>query len=391
MGGSQVAVVSCATYEKDEVEAAVERGFDLIGGAAAFSTQGERITLKPNVLWGDSPEKCINTHPAVFRAVGRALQDAGAVLSYGDSPGFGKPESHLRRAGLTKVADELGIVLADFENGREVEFSGSPFVKKFTVAVGALECDGLVSIPKLKTHGLMRLTGAVKNTFGCIPGMLTQGFHVRIPNPYDFAKMLVSLNLLLKPRLYIMDGIIGMEGNGPRGGNPVKMGFLLFSRDPVALDTVMCMCVDLDPRIVPTNLFGAKYGLGTCDPSKIEILGDPVERFVKPGFDVVRTPIVSEPKYRVSSVLKRLLYPRPVIIEGRCVRCGTCVEVCPTDPKALSYKTGGRETPPVYEYKRCIRCFCCQEICPESAIVIKRPPLARIYRRKSAGGTDDLL
>ncbi|MBN2324376.1 MAG: DUF362 domain-containing protein [Spirochaetes bacterium] len=387
MGGSKVAVVSCTTYGKKEVEAAVKRGFELIGGVAAFAAQGERIVLKPNVLWGDSPEKCINTHPEVFGAVGRALQGTGAVLSYGDSPGFGKPESHMRRAGIKAVADELGIGLADFENGREVEFSGSPSVKKFTVAVGALECNGIVSIPKLKTHGLMRLTGAIKNSFGCIPGMLTHAFHVRIPNPYDFAKMLVGLNLLLKPRLYIMDGIVGMEGNGPRGGNPVDMGFLLLSRDPVALDTVMCMSVGLDPKILPTNVFGMEYGLGTCDPSKIEMLGDPIERFVKPDFDMVRTPIVSGPRYRVSSVLKRLLYPRPVIIEGRCVRCGTCVEVCPTDPKALSYKTKGRETPPVYQYKRCIRCFCCQEICPESAIVIKRPLLARMRRRAPAKAT----
>lgn len=389
MDRSKVAVVGCATYDRDEVEAAVGRGLDLLGGAAAFASKGERITLKPNVLWGDPPEKCINTHPSVFRAVGRALQENGAVLSYGDSPGFGKPESHMRRAGFIEVAEELGIALADFENGREVEYSGSSFVKKFTIAVGALECDGLVSIPKLKTHGLMRLTGAVKNSFGCIPGMLTQGFHVRIPNPYDFARMLISLNLLLSPRLYAMDGIVGMEGNGPRNGNPVEMGFLLFSRDPVALDTVACISVNLDPRIVPTNLFGAEYGLGSCDPANIEILGDPIERFVKPGFDVVRTPVVSEPKYRVSSVLKRLLYPRPVIVEDRCVRCGTCVEVCPTDPKALDWVDGNRKRYPVYQYKRCIRCFCCQEICPESAIVIKRPPLSRIRRKKTACETDD--
>jgi len=109
---------------------------------------------------------------------------------------------------------------------------------------------------------------------------------------------------------------------------------------------------------------------------------------VKSGFDVVRTPVVSQPKYRASSVLKRLLYPRPVIVRERCVRCGTCVEVCPTDPKALSYKTEDRKMPPVYQYKRCIRCFCCQEICPESAIVIKRPPFARIRRKKPAGETD---
>jgi uncharacterized protein (DUF362 family)/ferredoxin len=383
---SAVAVVGCSSYNQAEVDEAVQRGIELLGGTALFVKRDERITLKPNVLWGDNPEKCITTHPSVFRAVGIIFKEAGAILQYGDSPGFGRPESHMKRAGLKAAAEELGIPLADFEHGREVEFPDSPYVKRFTVAYGALDCDGIVNLPKLKTHGFLRLTGAVKNSFGCIPGMLTQGFHVKIPNPYEFSRMLVSLNLLLKPRIHIMDGIVAMDGNGPRGGHPVKMGVLLFSADPVALDTVMCRIVRFDPALLPTNTIGAHYGLGTSDQSEIELLGDPIERFSNHHFDVLREPIPSEPQYRVPSLLKNAVFPRPVIQRDRCVRCGTCVEVCPVEPKALNWKNGDRSHPPAYTYKRCIRCFCCQEICPESAIYIKHPPLRKLLVRVDKTG-----
>lgn len=382
MGRAAVAVVGCGSYDPDEVYDAVVKGVGLLGGIDSFVKRGERLTLKPNVLWGDDPAKCITTHPSVVRAAGLLFQSEGAVLMYGDSPGFGKPESHMKRAGLKKIASELGMELADFEHGRVVEFPESPFVKRFTIARGALNCDGLVSLPKLKTHGFLRLTGAVKNQFGCIPGMLTHAFHVKIPNPYDFSGMLVSLNLLLKPRLYIMDGIVAMEGNGPRGGKPVKMGFLLLSRDPVALDTVACRSVGLDPGLLPTNYIGSRYGLGTSNPDEIEMLGDPIEKYINSKFDIVREPIRSKQHYKVPTLLRNMLFPKPVIDRKRCIMCGTCVDVCPVDPKALDWSEGRKVTPPSYKYKRCIRCFCCQEICPESAIIIKRPFLRRIIRRE---------
>jgi len=353
----------------------------VLGGISSLVKEGERITLKPNVLWGDDPNKCITTHPTVFRALGVIFKEAGAVIQYGDSPGFGKPEYHMKRAGLKAVADELGIGLADFEHGREVEFPDSPYVKRFTVALGAIECDGIVNLPKLKTHGFLRLTGAVKNIFGCIPGMLSHGFHVKIPNPYEFSKMLVSLNLLLKPRLHVMDGIVAMEGNGPRGGHPVKMGVLLFSTDPVALDTMMCRIVGFEPALLPTNTIGGQYGLGNSNPDEIEIVGDPIETFINRQFDILREPIPSQPQLLVPSLLKNMVFPRPVIQRDRCVRCGTCVEVCPVEPKALGWIGAKGEEVPSYTYKRCIRCFCCQEICPESAIYIKRPPLRKLLVR----------
>ncbi|HNX92839.1 MAG TPA: DUF362 domain-containing protein, partial [Syntrophomonas sp.] len=165
---------------------------------------------KPNLLSADPPEKCVTTHPAVFRAIAEALQNAGVHLTYGDSPGFGSPGGAARKAGIAAAAAELDIPMADFQQGQEVVCLDGLQNKKFVIAKGVLECDGMISLPKLKTHGLTRLTGCMKNQFGCIPGLLKGEYHVKLPDVNRFAQMLADLNLLLKPRLYIMDGIMAM-------------------------------------------------------------------------------------------------------------------------------------------------------------------------------------
>jgi uncharacterized protein (DUF362 family) len=132
----------------------------------------------------------------------------------------------------------------------------------------------MVNLPKLKTHPLVRFTGAVKNQFGCIPGLLKSQYHVKLPDPYDFANMLVDLNTLVKPRLCVMDGIMAMEGNGPKSGRPQKMSVLLFSSDPIAIDATACRIIDLDPDVVPTSRPGEKSGLGAYHSENIEIVGE---------------------------------------------------------------------------------------------------------------------
>lgn len=282
---------------------------------------------------------------------------------------------------MYSVAETLGIPLADFENGRAVEFKESPFLKYFTLANGVLDADGLISIAKFKTHGLTRITGEVKNQFGCVPGLLKGQFHLKLPNPLDFARMLVVLNLYIRPRLYVMDGIIAMEGNGPRGGTPRPMHVLLFSPDPIALDATVCRMIDLDPAFVPTNLPGQEWGLGTFQESEIELLGDPFESFICKDFNVVRKPVKQVTAANNIAFLRNLISPKPVIDPAKCDLCGTCVRVCPAQPKAVDWHEGDKSRPPAYNYDRCIRCFCCQELCPELAISIKTPFLARLAQK----------
>lgn len=357
---------------------AIARGVDLLGGVSYFAKAGEKILLKPNILFGSNPDQCIITHPAVFMATGRLFQKTGATIAFGDSPGLGKCEGNMRRAGYKDMADEAGFILADFDTGREVLHKEASLVKRLTIASGVLESDGLISISKLKTHGLTRFTGAIKNQFGCIPGLIKSQFHVKLTDPYDFSAMLVDINTFIRPRLYIMDGIMAMEGNGPRSGKPRKMNVLLFSTDPVALDAVACRIINLKPEFVPTALAGEKAGLGTYDKEDIEVVGEVLESFIVNDFNVVRRPPLSVSSNGLVRFFKNQICEKPVIDRQKCTACGTCVKMCPVQPRAVDWHSGDNNKPPSYRYDRCIRCFCCQEICPEGAISIVKPLLAKI-------------
>jgi ferredoxin len=273
------------------------------------------------------------------------------------------------------------MAMADFDRGRGVTHTGALLNRSFVIANGILNADGMISLPKLKTHGLTRFTGAIKNQFGCVPGMLKSQFHLKLADPYEFGTMLVDLTTLLMPRLYIMDGIMAMEGNGPRSGNPRKLGVLLFATDPVALDAVACRIINLDPEFVPTSAPGERSGLGTYHLENIEVVGDKLDPFVAEDFDVVRRPPASVKTGIMRTFLRNQLCPRPVIDEALCTNCGTCVKVCSVDPKAVDWHSGDKAGHPTFNHNRCIRCFCCQEMCPEGAITIRDSLLGRLFFR----------
>lgn len=377
---SKVALVYCSSYELSEVRQAVLKGMGLIGGARAFVRQGERIVLKVNLLAGDVPEKSVTTHPSVFRCVAELLAAEGAMIQYGDSPGFGAPHAAAKKAGIAGVAKEMNIELADFKEGRDVFYEKGVQNKKFYVARGILESDGVVSLPKLKTHGLERFTGCIKNQFGCVVGIRKGEFHVKLPDATDFARMIVDLNNFIKPRLYVMDGIMAMEGNGPRGGTPRPMNVLLFSTDPVALDATACRLINLNPLLVPAIVCGSETGAGTFLEEEIEIAGDDYKSLICSDFIVDRTPVKAKRKNQTARFMKNRLVPKPVIIPGKCTRCGTCVHSCPVEGKAVNWFDGDHTKVPTYDYNKCIRCYCCQEMCPEGAIVLEDPLFRKAVR-----------
>ena len=381
MRKTKVALIRCDTYANDQVLTAIRTGLDLLGGISAFVKSGERIVMKPNILTGTDPDKGVTTHPVVFEAVGKLLKEAGASVYYGDSPSFGKSEANLIKAGLKQVGDQLGINLADFDSGRPVSHRNALLVKKFIIANGVLDSDGLISLPKLKTHGLVRFTGAVKNQFGCVPGLLKSQYHVKLPDPYDFGTMLVDLNTLIKPRLYIMDGIMAMEGNGPRSGRLKQLRILLLSSDPIAIDATACRIIDLDPEIVPTSKPGEKGGLGTYHMENIQLIGESLESFFDPSFEVNRKPLMHSSGGRFKTFLKNRITQRPFIDTAKCTICGICVTMCPVEPKAVDWHRGDKSKPPKYNYGLCIRCYCCQETCPDGAILMDSPLLGRFFPR----------
>lgn len=362
---SRVVLLRCESYEPQRVYEKIKEGIELLGGMETFIKKGERVLLKPNLLAPDPPETATTTHPSVFEATANLLLQHGVHPCYGDSPALlQKPTTASKRSGIFDVAEKLNCKLSDFEKSKKVFYKNGKQNRVFEIAKGVLESDALISLPKLKTHGFTLMTGAIKNQFGCIPGLAKSGFHAKLDTVKAFSQMLVDLTLLLKPRLYIMDGIIAMEGNGPRRGTPVHLGVLLISSDPVALDSVASTIVGLNPRDVVPTLLGHASGLGSMDD--IEVQGDSIEqvrcKFKLPRFNGYYHII---PPF-LRRTIRRLCVPRPVINEHKCIRCYECYTICPTDPKSLSI----RDTYPEPNYRTCIRCYCCQETCPAGAIII---------------------
>ena len=247
--------------------------------------------------------------------------------------------------------------------------------RQFHMAKAVQETDALINICKMKTHQLERMTGAVKNMYGCIQGLHKAKGHTKYSNAESFARMLVDLNRFIQPRLYVMDGITAMEGNGPASGTPVHMGVMLVSTDPVALDSVCCGLMNLAPELVPTNVQGEKMGLGVWREEDIEVItrdgrlttSQVREHFGKMDYDVNRGKEVRR-LWRQIRWLSRHFQRKPYIVESRCIRCGICVEACPVEGKAIHLN---KPAAPVYDYKKCIACFCCQEMCPKKAIQVK--------------------
>ena len=379
---AKVALVKCDNYAN--APSAVAKALDLIGGVESILGKDEKLLLKPNFLAKCPPEKACTTHPEVFRGVAKYLREKGySNLSYGDSPGHGDTRAIAVECGVGAVADEFNIPLADFTGGVKTPYEKGISAKEFVISNGVLECDGIVNICKMKSHMLERITGAEKNIFGCVFGLNKGAAHVKYPNATEFAKMLADLNLMLAPRLHVMDGVVAMEGNGPQSGTPKNVGVILASTDSIALDTVFANLVYLDPSLVPTIVVGAERGVGEGDESKIEVVTtdgiitvkEAQEKYGVKDFDVYRG---AEDKGEISYLrpFKKLIKRKPKIKKDLCIACGICVKSCPVPGGALHFKKKGK--PPVYDYKKCIECYCCQEMCPKKAIYAYQHPITKI-------------
>lgn len=380
-------VILCRVKDYDPflVRPALSGAFRLLNVISRFQP-GENILVKPNLLSAVSPERAVTPHPVVFAALADALTGLDLKLSYGDSPAISQPAAAARMAGLTEVADRMGIAQADFSTSTSVCFNQGVHFKEAPIANGVLAADGLVNLCKLKTHALTGMTGAVKNLFGIIVGPRKAQLHVQYPDLQSFAHMLSDLNREFPPRLTVMDAIVAMEGNGPMNGTPRSCGWLIIGFDPVAIDAVGAVIMGYDPDDLVVLKTAQRAGLGLADPGTIRItlfdaetgettgqgsLKDYSSQLTMPDF--VR-PAVSRSLMTLATkvagpLIKRHIMERPAIRPDVCTRCGQCVKACPVDPKALSQKQP--DAVPAYRYDRCIRCYCCQEICPVGSIIVE--------------------
>lgn len=230
---------------------------------------GASVMLKPNLSWpGRDKAEYANTSAEVLDAVIRVLLERTNRIAVGESDGtrFSVDEC-FRSSGYAEVLREHGVRWINFSKApsRAVEH---PLLSGFELPVDLLECDVFITLPKLKTHGLTYFTGALKNQWGCIPR------YDRILLHRHLDRLIVELNSLLKPTFSIMDGVVAMGGRGPVNGTRTKLGILLGSRDPVALDAAAIRLVGLDPGRAKHLLLAAEKGLGSLAEGEISLCGN---------------------------------------------------------------------------------------------------------------------
>ena len=375
---SKVVLLPCREYEEEEIYTLLKQGLNFLGSLETLIPKDAKILLKPNLLKKAEVEKAVITHPVVVGAFARILRENGYEhIVLADSCGHGTTRAVIRGTGMDTYLEKYHIPAIDYSEGVKIAYPQGIQAKEFILPKELLEQDCVISLSKMKTHALERITGAVKNSYGFVYGFHKAKGHTQYPSADSFARMLVDLNKCVAPKLYVMDGIVAMEGNGPGSGDPVSMNVLLMSTDPVALDSVFSRLVYLKPEMVPTNYHGEKMGLGTWKEEEITLLtpdgeismAEAVKKYGNPDFNVDRTEVRKNIWTRMAGALK-IFQKKPYIEADKCVRCGICVQSCPVPGKAVDFRKG-KEKPPVYDYRKCIRCFCCQEMCPKKAIKVK--------------------
>ncbi|PIE33595.1 4Fe-4S ferredoxin [candidate division KSB3 bacterium] len=379
---TKVYLVQCPDYA--QVEEKMQELLHLMGGFNQFARPGERLVLKPNLLTSAPPEKAATTHPAIVAAIANLAAEEGAKTIIADSPGSGFPytkktmEKVYRACGMTEVAEKTGAELNFDMRHQRISFPDGKLIRTFEVISPILNADGIINLCKLKTHGFLYMTGAVKNSFGVIPGLTKPGYHAKLQDTGHFANMCLDLSSYVSPRLSIMDAIVGMEGNGPHNGHPRPVGFLLASTVPLALDIVAAEIMGLERDSNPILLEAETRGLHPNRLEEVEVIGLEKSELRISGFTLPSTMI-----HGAGSVLLKLLGPlfrkgftvRPQVIADKCVACGACRDACPVHVIFLENHHA------VIRDNECIRCYCCHEMCAHDAIELCGGFLYNLFHR----------
>ncbi len=367
---NRVHIEVCKSYDEQETLNAVKACFNTFRVLEKVS--GKNVLIKPNLLTAHRPEKAATTHPTIVAAAAKLLLEAGvADVVIGDSPGGLFDATAIkpiyRVTGMLNVARKLGVRLnTDFTDSL-VNSEGNNG-QSFRIASFITKADIIINISKLKTHTYMRMTAAVKNMYGSVPGLIKARYHAALPKRDDFANMLCDLCDLTAPEFSIIDGVVGMEGKGPGTGDPKQANVLIAAVNPYAADAIAANIISMNIKKIPVLVEALKRGYIPKDLSEIDVSGEDIKnvsvRFIPPPM-MERGGVLSLLPGNLRKPVIHFIEPWPVI-EKDCIGCGACAEACPKATIEIKNKIA------VIEYKNCIKCYCCHEMCRYKAISLKR-------------------
>ncbi len=369
---SKVVISECQDYRLARVMDTIEKQVGLLGGWNKFIAPGMKVLLKVNLIGPKAPDSAAITHPEFVRALTKILKDHGCTVWIGDSSGgaiagIAPTARSLKVSGLQEMAESEGAVIKNFDREGVVPVKSTIDSKPMYLAKPLFEADLVINLPKLKTHSASIYTGAIKNLYGCIPGLRKAEYHRLAPDQFTLGQIIADIHEAVNVGLHIMDGITAMQGEGPTAGKPYPARKVLMSTDPLALDTAAASMIGLNVDNIPILVSARQRKLGEASLSRISILGDYSTPPRLAGFKVPKrlTRLASSPRtHRLLVTVIELLKVRPRISTRLCRNCNMCVESCPMqaihpETKAIDYST-------------CIECMCCHEVCLYQAVKLKR-------------------
>ena len=376
-----VSLIKCEGYAPDKVYTALLSALEAVNGLD-WVRPGVRAVIKANLVSAMPPDRAATTHPELLCALTRILREKGVDVTIGDSPGGLYNHGYVNRiysvTGI-KATEKFGAVLNQDFSQKFAENPEGRVLKNF-MYTGYLDgADVIIDFCKLKSHGMMGMSAAAKNMFGAIPGTVKPEYHFRFPDYDDFADMIVDIDEFFRPVISIVDGIVGMEGNGPTAGTPREMGFIGASQSPHMLDMVCAELLGLDMGAVPTLSAAARRGLIPESVKDVKTNAD-ISEFAVENFrhTAVRRSLLfsgtgKNPAMRAFSAFAgRALRSTPRVRKAECVGCGVCAGICPAGAITMENRHAK------INRDKCICCFCCQEFCPKGAMRVHRPVIARI-------------
>ncbi|WP_026895290.1 DUF362 domain-containing protein [Clostridiisalibacter paucivorans] len=351
-----------------------------IGGLEKYISPGDSVLLKPNFITARSPEAAVNTHPKLIIALTEILIDYGCKVTIGDSPGLGSAITVAKKLGLIEKLQKYGVTFLDFGSpvlarNNNIDLSKKKFHQIY-LSEEIYKYDKIINLPKLKSHAQMGITLATKNLFGCVVGRQKGQWHFIAGRDLQlFGRLIVEIAMSVNADLHILDGIWGMEGNGPTNGEKIESNVLLASDNPIALDRVVLEIIKKHPSQFPIFKASEELDLIGSDIKDIEILGSPISSCIIEDFKI---PSFSSLEFventLLSGIIKKLINQKIKIDHSTCIQCQKCIDQCPANAMSMNDYIK-------IDHKKCIRCCCCQEICPVGAISVTEPLTLKLLKK----------
>lgn len=332
---------------------------------------GRRVLIKPDFLYLASPAQAVTTHPMLLKAICAYFLDHNAKVTVRSRHLSGRFSRFLQQGGYRDVLAGMPVSVDTFKRAVLVEF-GEPF-GKINLPREVVETELFVNVPKLKTHCRVGLNGCVSNIFDCVT--LREKRHCYLAVDGDvkqMASLMAKITHTLMPEVNIMDGITGLQGQGPGvRGTPMDFSILATGNNAFSVDWVLGRYLGISRRRLPILEQAAMMNL--FDPNNQEIVG---EFYTMDNVELPpRRGDFSVPE-KLAEKARKFWYQR-VVQKGDCDLCGACTKVCP--PEIIKFERGAHKV--VIDPLKCIRCYSCMAACPKGALAVETPLRGKLMRR----------